>query len=88
MTLPELRSQVDGINRQIVSLLGKRLDVCKEIARLKKIQGLPLLDPERESAVIGSVREWARGHSLNPAIVEEIFAILLDYTRLEMELAP
>lgn len=87
MTLPELRNKIDQINHQLIALLGERLEVAKLIAVYKKNEKLPILDPVREERIKESVKKLAKEHSLSPTIIEEIFTILMDYTRLEMELA-
>ncbi len=87
MTLPELRNKIDDINHQLIALLGERLEVAKLIAVHKKNEKLPILDAVREEKIKESVKKLAKEHSLSPTIIEEIFTILMDYTRLEMELA-
>jgi chorismate mutase len=84
MTLPLLRDQIDQINRELVSALGKRLQIARAIARLKKEQRLPILDPERESAILEEIGCLAKEHELSPPIVKEIFQIVLAYTKMEM----
>jgi chorismate mutase len=84
MMLSTLRDQIDQINRELVVLLGKRLEIAREIARLKKEHRLPILDSEREFAILEEIRCLAKEHQLSPPIVEKIFQIVLDYTRIEM----
>jgi chorismate mutase len=85
MSIPELRKKIDAMNRKLVELLGERLEVAREIARLKKQERLPILDASREDAIKAEMRVLAKEHGISPPIVEEMFQILLDYTRLEME---
>jgi chorismate mutase len=84
MTLSILRDQIDQINRELVMLLGKRLEIAKQIARLKKEHRCPILDPERESIIMDEIKRLARECQLSLPIVEEIFQIVLAYTRIEM----
>ncbi|EKE08658.1 MAG: hypothetical protein ACD_17C00063G0001 [uncultured bacterium] len=84
MMLSTLRDQIDRINRELVGLLGKRLEIAREIARLKKEHRLPILDSERESAIFEEIKCLAIEHQLSSPIVEEIFQIVLDYTKIEM----
>jgi chorismate mutase len=85
MSLSELREEIDGLNRQLVVLLGRRLKIAKEIARIKKKDGLPIFDPVREEKIKAEIRELARAEGLSVPVVEEIFTLLLEYTRLEQE---
>jgi len=86
MKLNELRNEIDSLNRQLVDLLGKRTEVAREIARIKKQEKLPILDAGRERAIKDEMRQLARAQRISVAFVEEMFDLLLDYTRLEMEM--
>lgn len=49
--LQTLRGQIDDIDRQLVTLMEKRLRVCDEVARVKKERELPLTDEAQEKIV-------------------------------------
>lgn len=85
MTLKTLRDQIDAIDSELVVLLGKRVAVARDIARIKKREKLPILDPNREEAIKAKVKKLAIEHEISPLIMEEIFQLLLDYSRIEME---
>lgn len=85
MQLNELRSQIDTINSELVLLLGKRTEIAREIARIKKREQLPILDSSREDAIKIKVRGLAKEQKISASVMEEIIQIVLDYTRLEME---
>lgn len=86
MKLNELRNEIDSLNRQLVDLLGKRTEVAREIARIKKQEKLPILDAGREQTIKDEMRQLAREQRMSVAFIEEMFDLLLDYTRLEMEM--
>ncbi|MDD4370922.1 MAG: shikimate kinase [Anaerostipes sp.] len=46
--LDEIREQLDACDKQIVTVLEKRMDIIKEIMEYKKENGLPILQPEQE----------------------------------------
>ncbi|HWP51977.1 MAG TPA: prephenate dehydratase domain-containing protein [Clostridia bacterium] len=52
MDLNELRVKIDDINRQMVQLFVERMNVSMEIAQYKAQNGLPVLDKERERAIL------------------------------------
>lgn len=60
MDLNELRKEIDAVDRELIALLEKRLDVAAAIAAYKKAHGLPVLDRSREAAKIESVRAQCR----------------------------
>ncbi len=86
MQLKQLRDQIDQINSELVSLLGKRIEIAKEIARIKKRENLPILDSQREDKIKEKVRELAKKQGISPSIMEEIIQIILEYSRIEMEI--
>ena len=60
MDLNELRVEIDKVDRELVALLERRLDVAAAIADWKQSQGLPVLDKSRERAKIAAVRALCR----------------------------
>lgn len=85
MSLQTLRKEIDQINHELIRLLGKRLKLAKEIAKVKKQEHLPVLDSNREAAIREEIRSLAKEHGLSPSIIEDIFQLILDYTKVEME---
>lgn len=59
MDLNELRGQIDDIDRELVSLFCKRMDVVKSVAEYKREHNLPVLQTGRESAVLERVGKIA-----------------------------
>ena len=83
LTIEELRGRLDIIDDQLVRLLNVRVACAVEIGRLKKDQGVPIYQPEREKQVIAQVREAAVALSgpLNADAVVRIFERVLDEAR-------
>lgn len=55
--LSDCREQISLIDRQIALLLEKRLELAREIGRIKESVGIPIRDENRESEVIEIVAE-------------------------------
>ena len=53
------RRRLDGLDDEIARLLGERFEVCREIARYKRANGIPMMQPHRVVAV--RERYLARG---------------------------
>jgi chorismate mutase len=85
VSLYELRKQIDAIDLEWVLLLGRRLEVAKQIALVKKRDGVPILDKERELAMMDAVRRQAEKFQISTFIVEELFHLILSYTKQEMQ---
>ena len=54
-SLKELRTKIDEIDTQIVSLLKERFLIAKEIGKIKEEQGDPTFDHFREKEVLNRV---------------------------------
>ncbi len=51
-TLPELRIQIDAVDRELLSLLNRRAALANEVGDIKRVEGSPVFRPEREAQVI------------------------------------
>lgn len=58
-TLDELRSQIDAADKDLIDAFARRLDAVKQIGELKKAQGRPVFDPEREKQKIAQLENLA-----------------------------
>lgn len=86
MSLEELRVHIDQINGEIIALFSKRLQIAREIAKVKKEQRLPVEDRLREEAQRAALRSLAQKHGLSASVMEEIFEIFVDYSKLDMKM--
>lgn len=57
MKLEKLRRSIDSIDSEILNLFLKRLELCKEIGKLKKDEKLPVFDSKRENEILSKVKE-------------------------------
>ena len=71
MNLDLLREQIDGIDRQIVSLLNQRYEIVREVGKWKQERGLPIYVPEREKALLEKLASLNQG----PMLRSTLFAI-------------
>ena len=61
MTLEELRSQIDILDRQLVELLSERARAAQMIGHLKAATQLPVYEPSREKVIYANVRAYNKG---------------------------
>lgn len=59
MDLTQLRSQIDNIDDQIISLFGQRMEIAAQIGDYKKQNNLPILVPSREREKLLDVSQKA-----------------------------
>jgi chorismate mutase len=83
--LARCRAEIERIDHEIISLLAERLTLGKRTGDLKRIAGLPILDPTREAAVIRRVTTAAREAGLPPEPVREVFWQIVGMSRREQE---
>ncbi len=72
MDLKEIRSEIDRVDNEIITLLSKRSAFVAAAGALKKDEQR-VRDPARVEQVIDKVRTKAASAGLDPAIAEEIY---------------
>lgn len=80
MDLLELRDEIDKIDRQIVELYEKRIDVCRQVADYKIQNGKKVFDRVREEEKIRKVKSLATTDFSGRAI-EELFEQIMSVSR-------
>jgi 3-deoxy-7-phosphoheptulonate synthase len=79
--IPVLRDEIDRIDRQLVKLIGMRLESSLEIGRLKAARGLAIYAPNREQELIAEARSDALAAGVDPAYIEELMTLVLSHSR-------
>ncbi|WP_256202481.1 chorismate mutase [Sulfuracidifex tepidarius] len=85
--ISSLRSEIDKVDEQILSLLSLRFKLVKEVGKLKRKDGKPLTDKSREEEV---VEKWvARSRSLGipESFIRSILPLFFSYSKM-LELNP
>ena len=80
-TLEDFRKDIDRVDEVIVRLLNERARVACEIGRLKKAEGVPVYQPEREKQVLAHVRAVAAEGPLGPDAIARLFERIIDEAR-------
>jgi chorismate mutase len=80
-TLDDFRKDIDRVDEVIVRLLNERARVACEIGRLKKAEGVPVYQPDREKEVIEHVRSIAVEGPLGPEAIVRLFERIIDEAR-------
>ncbi|WP_128545202.1 prephenate dehydratase [Larkinella soli] len=78
MTLESLRTQIDGIDDQLLTLLNQRMDLVRQVGELKKTSNSIIYRPEREKQILDRLHRLNDGlmtPSAIDAIYLEIFAV-------------
>lgn len=80
MDLSELRDTLDGIDRQIVELYEKRMDVCAQVAAYKIETGKRVFDKEREQQKLKAVSELTH-NEFNARGIRDLFEQIMAMSR-------
>ncbi|SFD06768.1 bifunctional chorismate mutase/prephenate dehydrogenase [Pragia fontium] len=70
--LTTLRDQIDEVDKALLKLLAKRLDLVAEVGEVKSQYGLPIYVPEREISMLASRREEAQQLGVPPDLIEDV----------------
>jgi len=72
-TLAELRSRLEAIDTECVSLLRRRMELAREVGAHKRAHGLATLDARREARVVAEAARRGRDAGLPEEEVRQIF---------------
>ena len=68
--LEKQRAEIDAIDREIVALFERRMQVVVDVARIKKENGIAILDANREKEVITKVQAYLKDDTLKEELAE------------------
>lgn len=71
-----LRSQIDTIDKELICLLWRRLEIVQEVGAIKKDIWAEPLQVERWNTVIGNLCNQARDQWINEELVKNIWSII------------
>ncbi len=72
-SLTQYRMAIDEIDNELIALIGKRIDIVKQIALYKKEKHLPILQIDRWQKVLDDSLQKARQLNIDPRLIENIF---------------
>ncbi len=79
-TIDDLRRRIDELDRKLVELLNERANCAVEIGRLKRANGLPIYQPEREQEILENAERVNQG-PLDDRAIRRLFERILDEAR-------
>jgi len=78
VSLTEVRSEIDRIDRRIIAAIGARRHYVIAAAKLKTSPAA-VAAPERFAAMLEMRRQWAAEEDLDPNVVEKLYRDLVKY---------
>jgi len=85
--MTQFRVELNQIDEQLVTLLGKRFEICGQVALFKRASGIPMMQPARVAEVKERSAQLAASNGVNPGFVRALFGMIIDEAcRLEEEI--
>ena len=83
MELDELRKKIDEIDKGLVDLFQKRMDISKDIAIYKQKNNLPIYDPVRENQKLTELKSTIKEDY--QSYLESLYLLLFELSRKRQE---
>lgn len=80
MDIADFRKKIDELEDELVLLLNKRASYAKEIGKIKKAKGLPVIDAAREAEILDRVAAKTAG-PFPPESIRKLFELIISETR-------
>ncbi|AKT42869.1 chorismate mutase [Chondromyces crocatus] len=72
------RAALDALDEALLDLVARRRAIVEAIFGLKRRHGLPLIDPEREHALLVARRALAEQRGVPCDLAERLFLVILE----------
>lgn len=79
--LGEKRQKINKIDKEIIKLLSKRLDLVKEIGKIKINSSLNVEDLKREEKIKEEYKKLAQEYGLNPEDLWQVFEKIIKWSK-------
>jgi chorismate mutase len=79
--LSRLRDEIERVDRSLVQLIAERVRLARAVGVVKRLEGMPTLDPAREATIIRRAGNLARETGLPEEDVRGIFWHLVGLSR-------
>ncbi len=76
--LKPLRDKIDALDDKIIDLLAERMDIVREVGRIKAQQKLDLIQSDRVVEVRERNAQRAANKGVNPELIRTIYTSIID----------
>jgi chorismate mutase len=85
--LQPYRAELDALDARLADLLAARLTVCRQVAELKRAEGIPMMQPHRVASVGESYADRGRRLDLSPDFMRALAGLIVgEACRIEDEI--
>ncbi|RFU86786.1 chorismate mutase family protein [Streptomyces triticagri] len=79
-SLEALRGELDAIDERLLDELRRRIETCVAIARVKKEQNIPMMQPHRIGKVHDRAAAFGTAHGIDPAFLRNLYDLVIEET--------
>jgi len=83
--LQESRNKIDGIDKEIISLIIKRTSLARDIVNAKMVLGMDIEDKKREGYIQYKTKRIAEQKQIDENYLKKIMKILTDLNKKEQK---
>lgn len=83
MTIDDFRKEINRLDGELLRIFNERASLALKIGEIKKEQGLPVYDPERENRIFVAMSSANPGPLENDAIIRLFERVIDESRRLE-----
>ncbi len=76
--LKKLREEINGIDEKIITLLGERRKLSKEVIEIKERYDFPLRDKKREAELLGKLVALGKKRGVDSTLIKKIYSEIID----------
>lgn len=76
MDLESIRHEIDGLDKELVALLEKRMNLVSKVVAYKRSTGKQVLDKGREQAILDKVAGYVEDKHYEETIVNTFASIM------------
>lgn len=85
--LSEFRTKIDECDRQLLSLIARRMDIVSHIGEYKQEHGLTILQSQRYTDIIEALQEDSETKGLSKEFIKSLFEIIhTESIRIQLDL--
>lgn len=78
--LENLRLKISEITFEILRLVKKRLELAREIGKIKSLKGIPIRNENAEMRILYQVQKVCKDLEIYPELGEELTKLLIKYS--------
>lgn len=72
LNLDDVRRKIDEADRDLISVLARRMELVRKVGEIKSREGTPVYVPEREKQLLEKRRNEASQRGISPDLIEDV----------------